>query len=87
LEDPQMLLSILRLALQRADPPTWFVSHVPDQPINMCLAVSDECKLLREKCSACVPLLVETLDVALLLSTSNNHCWPRELTVLITTFL
>jgi len=80
----QMLLSILRLVLQRIDPPIWTERFSGPLPINinMCLAVSDECKFLRKKCGVCVPLLVETLDEVLLLP----H-WPRDLTVLITTFL
>jgi len=82
------MLPILRLALQRIDPPIWEKwSSGQLININTCLAVSDECRFIREECGACVPLLEETLDeVLLLLPTSNNH-WPRELTVLITTFL
>jgi len=70
--------------LQCVDPPIW-KNRAFGQPINIntCLAVSDECKFIREECDACVPLLVETLDEVVLLL---PH-WPRDLTVLITTFL
>jgi len=87
--DPrQMFLPVLRLVLQQYIEPPFWMKHFFKQPINfrMCLAVSDECKFRRQECCLCVPLLVETLDEVLLLSTSNNH-WPRHLSVLITTFL
>jgi len=88
-------LRMLRLIYQRSSPtPVWYVAscdvkkrgevrNVDDQ--YLCLAVSDNCKLIRKYCQECIPVLTETLDEVLLSMSGNS--WPRELTMLITSFL
>jgi len=87
-KNKEIFLPILRLVLQRVDPPIW-VELCSVQPVNMCLAVSDECKLVRKQCHACIPLLKKTLDETITRFLDGcYYCpWPLELTLLITTFL
>jgi len=91
---------ILRCALQQIKPPQFFL-HPSDtvsmkklDHAKMCIAVSNSCQLFREHCIFCEPLLLRTLDRAILdlfyLSATSEMrycCWPYNLTELISSFL
>ena len=58
--------------------------YLKKEESEVCLLVSDSCKILRNDCRVCVPLLTETLDGLLW---EQFLSWPRALTELIVMFV